>query len=131
MTAIITLFYLSLATIVLVLGRKLVSIRTVKLSLIEGVEKEFHGKLYETVHYLWRVFLDRCYVPMRKFALSVFYTIAHEVLHFGLVVGQKIKTRYVKWYNLVKGKGVIRKKGSVSFFLRDVAEYKRQLTTDN
>ncbi|KKU81380.1 MAG: hypothetical protein UY07_C0019G0005 [Parcubacteria group bacterium GW2011_GWA1_47_8] len=131
MTAIITLFYLSLATIVLVVGRKLLSVRTLKLSLIEGVEKELHGKLYDTLHHLWGVFLDKCYVPVRKLSLAIFYTVAHEVLHAGLVVGQKVKVRHGKWYNMVKGKGVIRKKGSVSFFLRDVAEYKKQLTTDH
>jgi hypothetical protein len=125
MVAIITLFYLSLLIMVGMVVWKLVSLRELKLSLIEGIEKELHGKLYETMHMWWRTFVEKYLVQARAILVALFYIIAHEVLRLMLVVGQKIKVRHSKWFDMVKGKGVIRKKGSVSFFLRDVAEYKK------
>lgn len=127
MIIIVTLFYLSLITIIGMVAWKLVSLREHKLSLIEGIEKELHGKLYETIHTLWHEFRTTHLARVRAMLLMVFYTIAHEVLHLTLIVGQKLKVRHGKWYDMVKGKGVIRKKGSVSFFLQDVAEYKKSL----
>ena len=131
MLVIITLFYLSLATIAGMIAWKLVSLRALKLSLIEGIEKELHGKLYEAIHRAWHIFRVEVLARIRVFALMFFYTIAHEVLHFTLIAGQKLKVRHSKWFDMVKGKGVIRKKGSVSFFLQDVAEYKKGLTTND
>jgi len=130
MIVIITLFYLSLLTIITMVAWKLVSLRELKLSLIEGIEKELHGKFYETIHNLWQVFRVKYLARVRVFILALFYTVAHEVLHVTLVAGQKLKVRHGKWFDIVKGKGAIHKKGTVSFFLRDVAEYKRQLTND-
>ena len=128
MIVIITLFYLSLATIVGMVAWKLVSLRTIKLSLIEGgVEKELHGKLYEILNNAWYLFRVTILTRVRVFALALFYTVAHEVLHFTFVLGQKLKIRHGKWFDMVKGKGVLRKKGSVSFFLQDVAEYKKSI----
>ena len=127
MIVIITLFYLSLATIIGMVSWKLVTLRDLKLSLVEGVEKELHGKLYETIHYAWYMFRVVVLARIRKFALAMFYITAHEVLHFTELVGQKLKERHGKWFDMVKGKGVIRKKGAVSFFLRDVAEYKKSI----
>lgn len=127
MTIIITLFYLSLATIVGMVSWKLISLRDLKLSLVEGVEKELHGKLYETMHHGWRAFRVNVLARLRVIALAWFYTGAHEVLRFTEFLGKKLKERHGKWFDMVKGKGVIRKKGSVSFFLRDVAEYKKSL----
>lgn len=106
---------------------KLITLRNLKLSLVEGVEKELHGKLYETIHHAWYVFRVVVLARVRKFALAAFYTTAHEMLHFTELIGQKLKERHGKWFDMVKGKGVIRKKGSVSFFLRDVAEYKKSI----
>lgn len=130
MIVIITLFYLSLATIAGMIAWKLVSLRALKLSLIEGIEKELHGKLYEAIHRAWHVFRIEVLARIRVFALALFYTVAHEALHLSFVAGQKLRIRHRKWFDMVEGKGVIRKKGSVSFFLQDVAEYKKQLTTD-
>jgi hypothetical protein len=98
---------------------------------VEGVEKEIHGKLYETIHRAWHLFRTRVLARIRTLVLALFYTAAHEVLHFTELAGQKLKERHGKWFDLVKGKGVIRKKGAVSFFLRDVAEYKKSLARDN
>lgn len=127
MIAIITLFYLSLLIIVGMVVWKLASLRELKMSLIEGIEKELHGKLYETIHTWWQTVSGKYFVQARAFLVALFYTVAHEVLHLMLVVGQKLKVRHGKWYDMVKGKGVIRNKGAVSFFLRDVAEYKKSL----
>ncbi len=127
MTLIITLFYLSLAVIMGMVAQKLVSLRALKLSLIEGVEKELHGKLYEAIHRVWHLFRVEVLARIRVLALMLFYTIAHEVLHLTLIAGQKLKVRHSKWFDMVKGKGVIRNKGSVSFFLQDVAEYKKSI----
>lgn len=127
MIVITTLFYLSLATIVGMVSCKLVALRDLKLSLVEGVEKELHGRFHETMHTVWRAFRVLVVARIRKFALALFYVTAHEVLHFTEIVGQKLKVRHGKWFDMVKGKGVIRKKGSVSFFLRDVAEYKKSI----
>jgi len=127
MTVIIALFYLSLATIIGMVSWKLMSLRGLKLSLIEGIEKELHGKLYETIHYAWYMFRVKVLARLRKLALALFYTAAHEVFHFTELFGQKLKERHGKWFDMVKGKGVIRKKGSVSFFLQDVTEYKKSI----
>lgn len=127
MTVIITLFYLSLATVVGMIAWKLVSLRDIKLSLVEGVEKELHGKVYETIHRAWYIFRLQVLARTRALSLMIFYTIAHEVLHFSEIVGKKLKERHGKWFDMVKGKGVIRKKGSVSFFLQNVAEYKKSI----
>lgn len=127
MIAIITLFYLSLTVIIGMIVWKLMSIRELKLSLVEGIEKELHGKLYETIHAWWRVVSGKYFMQVRMFVVALFYTIAHKVLHVTLIIGQKLKARHSKWFDMVKGKGAIHKKGSVSFFLRDVAEYKKSL----
>lgn len=127
MTVIITLFYLSLATIVGMVARKLITLRGLKVSLVEGMEKELHGKLYETINSVWHIFRVKVLARLRIFILALFYTIAHEVLHIVGIMGGKLKTRHGKWFDMVEGKGVLRKKGSASFFLRDVAEYKKSL----
>jgi len=127
MIVIITLFYLSLATIIGMVAWKLVILRNLKLSLVEGMEKELHGKLYETINKAWYVFRVNVLARIRKVVLAVFYTIAHEALHFTELLGQKVKARHGKWFDMVKGKGIIRKKGAVSFFLKDVAEYKKSI----
>lgn len=127
MIAIITLFYLSLMVIVGMVVWKLVSLRALKLSLIEGIEKELHGKLYDTIHMWWRTMSEKYVVQIRAVLISLFYAIAHEVLRLMLILGQKLKARHSKWFDMVKGKGAIHKKGSVSFFLRDVAEYKKSI----
>ncbi len=106
---------------------KLVSLRGLKLSLVEGVEKELHGKLYETIHKVWHMFRVSVLARIRTIALVFFYTVAHEMLRFTEFIGQKLKERHGKWFDMVKGKGVIKKKGAVSFFLRDVAEYKKSI----
>lgn len=128
MLIIITLFYLSLATIVGMVLWKLVSLRNIKLSLVEGVEKELHGKFYEKIHSMWHVFRVKVLVRVHTLTLSIFYIVAHEVLHFTELLGKKLKERHGKWFDMVKGKGVIKKKGSVSFFLQDVAEYKKSIS---
>lgn len=130
MFIIITLFFLSLATIVVMVGLKLVSIRTLKLSLVEGVEKELHGKFYEMVHAWWDIFCTKYWVRIRAIALALFYLAAHEVLRFTLKIGQKAKVRLHVWHDMVKGKGVVKNKGSVSFFLRDIAEHKKTIQSE-
>lgn len=127
MIVIITLFYLSLATIIMMVSWKLVALRDLKLSHVEGVEKELHGKLYVAIHLVWHLFRVNVLARLRVLALALFYTAAHETLHIVGLIGQKMKTRHGKWFDMVEGKGVIRKKGSVSFFLQDVAEYKKSL----
>ncbi len=127
MIVIITLFYVSLTTIILMVLWKLVSIRKLKLSLISGAEKEFHRKFYKVVHGMWYVFLVPHIIRIRVFALSLFFIVAHEALRIVGVWGQKFKVRHSKLFDMVKGNGLIEKKGSASFFLRDVAEYKESI----
>lgn len=127
MSIIITLFYISLATIIFMIVRKLVVLRNLKLSLVEGVEKEIHGKFYETAHHAWHVFKEKVLFKIKTILLAIFFTIAHEVLHYVGVLGAKLKERHAKYFDMVEGKGVLRKKGSVSFFLRDIAEHKKSL----
>ncbi len=128
MIIIITLFYASLLTIVVMVSLKLVVLRKLKLSLIDGAGKELHGKLYDIVHELWQVFRVKVLTRVRVYSLAMFFTLAHEILHFAGVMGAKLKERHSKWFDMVKGKGVINKKGSASFFLRGVAEFKNQLS---
>ncbi|MDD5152429.1 MAG: hypothetical protein PHS95_00285 [Candidatus Pacebacteria bacterium] len=127
MIVIITLFYLSLATITVMVGWKLMKLRALKLSLIEGIEKEFHNKLYKKMHELWNIFRDKYLLRARIFFLAVFYAVAHWMLRTTLIAGQKIQARHRKWFDMVKGKGVVGEKGRSSFFLKDVAEYKKSL----
>lgn len=124
MLIIISLFYLSLATIAGMIMWKLALLRDLKLSLVEGVEKELHGKLYEVIHSGWHVFRTQVLTRARALALSVFYSVAHALLHFSEIIGKKIKERHGKWFDMVKGRGVIKKKGSVSFFLKNVGSVK-------
>lgn len=131
MTIIITLFYLSLITIVAMVGWKLVSLRAVKLSPVEGVETELHGKFYEALHSWWHVFRVQVLARARAVALSMFYAAAHEILRYAIIIGRKFGARFHHWYDMVKGKGEIHKKGSASFFLRDIAEHKESLKTES
>lgn len=109
-------------------GWKLVALRKLKLSLIAGaVEKELHNNLYETIMRSWYVFRTKYLARARLFALGLFYTVAKRVLRFTSGLIHKLQVRHGKWYDMVKGKGVIKKGGSVSFFLQDVAEYKKSL----
>ncbi len=128
MIIIIILFYASLLTIIVMVSWKLVVLRNLKLSLIEGAEKGLHGKFYEIVHELWHVFRVKVLERVRAVALSLFFTVAHDILHFTGIIGEKIKERHSKWFDMVKGKGVIEKRGSASFFLRGVADFKNQLS---
>lgn len=128
MIIIITLFYLSLITIVGMVGWKLVSLRKHKLSLIAGaVEEELHSSLYGTLEQGWHLFVKKYLVQARTFATALFYTVANVVLRFVLNTTRKIQARHGKWYDMVKGKGTLKKRGAVSFFLQDVAEYKKSL----
>ena len=129
MIVIIILFYLSLATIVGMVAWKLIFLRGLNLSLVESIEKELHGKMYETIHGGWHAFRVQVLARVRTHILAVFYTIAHVLLHVTELVGKKLKERHGKWFDMVKGKGVVKKKGSVSFFLQDVAEYKKSIST--
>lgn len=109
-------------------GWKLVSLRKLKLSVVAGaVEKELHSNLYEIIERGWYIFRTKYLFRAREFALVLFYAIAKKVLHFTAVQIHRFQARHAKWYDMVKGKGVIKKKGSVSFFLQDVAEYKKSL----
>jgi hypothetical protein len=127
MSAVISLFYVSLAICVGMIVLKLVSLRNLKLSLIESIDRELYNKISLKVHEIGNAINVCYYVPFRTLSRALFFFIARQVLHAGLVLGNKIKVRHVKWYNMVKGKGVIKQKGSVSFFLRDVAEHKKML----
>ena len=131
MIIIITLFFLSLAVIVVMVGWKLILLRALKLSLVDGVEKELHGKFYEIAHLWWDVLRSKYWVRARAFVLAIFYLVAHEVLRLSLIAGQKLRVRLSKWHDMVKGKGVIRHKGSVSFFLRDIAEHKKNVQSES
>lgn len=122
---IIVLFYLSLGIIVGMIGGKFVSLRKLKLSLVDGIEKELHGTLSTRVIGIAQVVHRGYLVPLRKILQTLFYICAHWVLHQVLVLGNKLKVYHSKWYNMVKGKGVIKQKGSVSFFLRDIGDYKK------
>ncbi len=131
MIIIITLFYASLLTIVVMVSFKLVVLRKLKLSLIEGAEKELHSRFYEMVHEWGHMFRVKVLSRARVLAVSMFFIVAHEALHFTGIVGAKLKERHAKWFDMVKGKGVIGKKGSVSFFLRNVAEYKESKKSES
>lgn len=126
-TTIITLFYLSLGLIVGMIGGKFISLRKLKLSMVDGIEKELYGtvstKTLEVAHAVHKGYL----VPLRQILQALFYIAAHWVLHQGLILGKKLKVYHSKWYDMVKGKGVIRQKGAVSFFLRDIGDYKKTL----
>lgn len=127
MIIIIILFYFSLLTIVVMVGWKLISLREMKVGLFEGIEQEIHGKFYEFTHRLWVLFRVKVLTEIRRVVLLIFFTIAHGGLYLSGVAGAKIKKRHQKWFDMVEGKGVIKKKGAVSFFLRDVGEYKKSL----
>ena len=127
MIIIIILFYFSLLTIVVMVGWKLISLREMKVGLFEGIEQEIHGKFYEFTRRLWVLFRVKVLTEIRRVVLLIFFTIAHGVLYLAGVAGAKIKKRHQKWFDMVEGKGVIKKKGAVSFFLRDVGEYKKSL----
>jgi len=129
MTIIITLFYSSLLTIVGTVVWKLVVLRASKLSLIEGIERDLYSKLHGSLHGGWRILREKYLSRVASFAVALFYTVAHEVLRYTLIWGQKLKARHRKLFDMVKGKGIVRKKGSVSFFLQDVAEYKKSMRT--
>ncbi len=128
MSVIITLFYISLSLVVGMVGLKLVSLRNLKLSLVEGVDREFYGKVYAKANETRRVLRKKYYIPLRTLSRALFFYAAHHVLHAGLILGNKIKARHSKWYNMVKGKGVIKQKGSVSFFLQNVSDYKKSMS---
>ena len=109
-------------------GWKLVTLRKLKLSLVEGeVEKEFHNSLYLAIERAWHVFRTVYFARVKDYAMNIFYIVARKVLAWILRITQKIQAKHGKWYDMVKGKGVIKKKGSISFFLQDVAEYKKSL----
>jgi len=54
----------------------------------------------------------------------------HFALHLGtffLKVVRFVENRLVRFINIIKGKGVIKKKGSASFFIQNVLEHKSEL----
>ncbi len=107
------------------------SLREHKLSLIEGIEKELHSNLYKIMNEGWYIFCTKYLMRARAFTLALFYTVAHDILYSVGVLGNKFKERHRKWSDMVKGKGLIHKKGSASLHLRDISEYKKGLSTDN
>lgn len=124
MIVIIILFYCSLAVVVAMVIKKLFEIRELKLSVIEGIEKEFQGKLYELVHDFWYDFRIKILARSRVIAIQTLRIVEHAVIGFIIKVGDRLRKRHRKLYDMVKGKGVIKNKGSVSFFLKEVSEYK-------
>lgn len=130
MIIITTLFYSSLVIVTLMIARKLIVIRPLKFSLIEGVEKELHGKFYEKMHEAWDLVYKKYLIRVKSYLVALFYTAVHKILHFLLIIGRKFKVYHDRWYNMVKGKGVIKKKGSVSFFLREISEHKKQVASE-
>lgn len=109
-------------------GWKLISLRKLKLSVVAGtVEKELHSNLYEIIERAWHIFRTKYVSRAREFVLAIFFTIARKILHFTAVQIHRFQARHAKWYDMVKGKGTLKKKGSVSFFLQDVAEYKKSI----
>lgn len=130
MIIITTLFYSSLVIVTLMIARKLIVIRPLKFSLIEGVEKELHGKFYDKMHEAWDLVYKKYLIRVKSYLVALFYTTVHKILHFLLIVGRKFKVHHDRWYNMVKGKGVIKKKGSVSFFLREISEHKKQVANE-
>ena len=126
MIVIITLFYVSLVVISAMVAWKLVEIREVKMSIIEGIEKDLHGKFYEVTHEFWHKVRTIHFVRMRHIGLQIYVWL--ERLFFRLVVklAKKLQVRQGKLYDMVQGKGVIKNKGSASFFLQEVSTYKKQ-----
>lgn len=111
---------------------KLISLRKLKLSVVAGaVEKELHSNLYEIIERGWHIFRTKYVARAREYLLAVFFLIAKRTLRFTSGLIHRFQARHAKWYDMVKGKGVIKKKGSVSFFLQDVAEYKKSIRPDN
>ena len=125
MTVIIILFYLSLAVVVALVIKKLLEIRALKLSVIEGIEKEFHGKLYELVHDFWYGFRIKVVARTREISLHVLRVAEHAILGLVIRMADKLKRRHRKLYNMVKGEGEINPTGSVSSFLQGVSGYKK------
>ena len=108
--------------------KKLLEIRELKLSVIEGIEKEFHGKLYELVHEFWYDFRIKVIARTREITLHALRVIEHAILGFVIRIADKLKRRHRKLYNMVKGEGEIRSTGSVSSFLQGVSGYKKSET---
>lgn len=125
MTVIIILFYLSLAVVVALVIKKLLEIRALKLSVIEGIEKEFHGKFYELVHDFWYGFRIKVVARTREVLLHVLRVVEHAVLGLVIRTADKLKRRHRKLYNMVKGEGEIRPTGSASSFLKDISGYRK------
>lgn len=128
MIVIIILFYFSLTVVVAMVLKKLLEIRELKLSVIEGIEKDFHGKLYELVHDFWYDFRIKVVARTREFLLHTLRVAEHAVLGFLIRTADRLKRRHRKLYNMVKGEGELHNKGSVSFFLREISDYKKSET---
>ena len=128
MIVIITLFYISLVVIVGMIAWKLVEIREVKMSLIEGIEKDLHGKLYEVTHAVWHKIRDDYGVRAKHFFLMVYVALERTAFRVAVKLVKKLQVRQGKLYDMVQGKGVIKNKGSVSFFLKEVSSYREQET---
>ena len=126
-TIIIVLFYSSLIFIMAMIAWKLLATRKFKPSLVVGiVEEELHGKFHAGIYSVWGI-LEKFLLCMRVFFLIYFYKFARIALHRALIIEQKLKMLLSKWYFMIKGKGVIQEHKTASLFLRNMAEYKKQI----
>ncbi len=126
MTIIITLFYLSLLVVVAMIVKKFLEIRTLKLSLVEGIEQEISRKAHHFIQIFW---YDWCLVLISRTHAGVvrgWYVLEHAVLGLIIRLSERLKRRHHKLYDMVKGKGVLKNKGSVSTFLKEVSTYKEE-----
>ena len=125
MIVIIILFYCSLAVVVAMVLKKLLEIRELKLSVIDGIEKEFHGKLYELVHDFWYAFRIKVIARSREELVHGIRVVEHAFLGLFIRTSDKLKRRHRKLYNMVKGEGEIRNAGEASTFLKDISGYRK------
>ncbi len=125
---IITLFYTALSVIVGMVIWKLIFLRELKLSLIEGIEKELHHKFYEVIHAWWHIVLAKFILPAGNFIIGIFYISVRWIINRALISSHKLRIRLAKWSDMVKGKGVVHGNSSASVFLNTIAEYKKQIT---
>lgn len=86
-----------------------------------------HRLIEPLIDYFAFQFVVWCRDNGRKLALLVL-SFAHEVATLGRKFSAYLEHRFAKLIDLVKGRGIPNNRGAVSFFLREIDEYKKTLS---
>jgi len=117
MTTEILLFSISAGVMLL-----LVLFRSLELAFKKDfISRNFRNKTDIFILNIWNKFITFI-VKIKDFVASKLKKVSGEVLHFFVLIWEALVKKSEKYIDMIRGKGVVNNKGSVSFFLSSISK---------